>query len=128
MADFFSSRDIELPEDTSVEEQSKASDKLYALCISDVEKDVENFRKSKELGELEPDWSEVIQMINSFSIGNPVGVGDFSKLVEGSLKSNAIQAVKRAYNRSPLAQERKTPRELKGDFKEESHNHATKIC
>lgn len=52
---------------------------------------------------------EFIKMMDSISIGNPAFIGDYESLNEDQ---NAIlQAIKRAYNRSPMAKAKVEKRE-----------------
>jgi hypothetical protein len=58
---------------------------------------------------------KLLEMINSFSMGQPAMLEDYEKLNEPQTK--IIQAVKRAYNRSPLAKVETNEEKFKKDLK-----------
>ena len=67
------------------------------------EKSITNLRSliDKPIGVSE---DKFLEMIDSFSDGKPAMLEDYENLNEEQMK--IVQAIKRAYNRSPLAKER----------------------
>jgi len=97
--DFFSSRSIELPIETSLEEQLKISEEQFVLAMNDVVRDIKTFLKTKDGKEGKISIEKLVLMCNSIAEGKPIMIEDFEKL--NPTEHTLIQAVKRAYKRSP---------------------------
>jgi len=95
--DFWASRTIELPAGTPLSKQREASDDLFTLVLTDVERDI---RKVKELRDATTgiiSSSKLKELIDAVSIGRPIQVEDFEKL--DAVQNGKIQEAKRAYKR-----------------------------
>ena len=99
--DVFSSRSKEVPADTSLKEQTEISQELFLLAMVDVERDIARFNDLRATAETGVSQDKLIEMINSISIGGSVALEDYEKLNPKQIE--IIQAVKRAYKRSPMA-------------------------
>jgi|GEM_PF-6949194 len=104
--DVFSSRSLELPDDTSLEEQQLRSKELFAFAVADVAEGISQIKDIKEGG---LDIQKLVAMCDSISDGRPIRVEDFEKLNEN--EHTLIQSVKRAYKRSPEYKGKLKPRE-----------------
>jgi len=111
VADFFSSRSQEIDEGAPLEEQIKISHELHALCIAEVEREIEKYLEEKrfagELGEGVP-FKKLIEAVNSISSGRPMMITDWEKC--SPAQQELLQAVKRAYKRSPEYKSKQIPR------------------
>jgi len=106
MADFFSSRSMELPSDTPISEQQEISEELFSLAQIDTERDADSFLRSRGEG---VDTESLLKIIDEVSIGNPFSFDDFEDLAPWQHK--IVQSVKRAYQRSPLKKSKEVPNE-----------------
>jgi hypothetical protein len=107
-ADFFSSRSMELPSDTSIIEQQEISEELFSLAQIDTERDADMYIRDREGGK-GVSVESFIKIIDEVSIGNPFAFDDFENLADWQHK--IVQSVKRAYQRSPLKKSKDKPNE-----------------
>jgi hypothetical protein len=97
-ADFFSSRSYVFDEGYEPEYMDEVSVELHDKCKEEVEKEIERF-----LGEIRCNYSKVKKVVDSLSIGNPAESEEYDSLNQAEL--DLVQAIKRAYARSPEAKE-----------------------
>ena len=106
--DTFSSRSIELPVDTSWKEQQEISEELFALALSDVERDTDEYLKMKDKDN-NFSITKLTAIIDKVAVGKPFPLEDFEKLSPQEHK--IIQSVKRSYQRSPMHKDKQVPNE-----------------
>lgn len=122
-ADFFSSRSMDLPVDSSLARQQQVSEELFNLAMMDAERDVNDFMKSRDKDGNGFSIKKLVEIIDKISVGKPMSVEDYEKLNNNEQK--IIQSVKRAYNRSPLhkdGQEKRDPYTGQADWSKVAGN------
>lgn len=107
VADFFSSRNRELPDTTPLKEQTEISEELYSLCVADVESAMADFQMRQEGGGLTMD--RFLTVINGMTSKQDImTVVDYETMAPW--QKTLTQAIKRAFKRSDTYKESLIPR------------------
>lgn len=90
--DLFSSRDIELPEDTPLEIQQAKSEELFTLAMLDVEKSIEDSFKIKN-GDIPV--SQFADLIDNYCNTGNIIITDLQVLENNPNYNRIVQSIKR---------------------------------
>ena len=121
-ADFFSSRDIELPEDTPLEIQQAKSEELFTLAMLDVEKSMEDYFKIKN-GDVPV--SQFADIVDNYCNTGRIMTTEIQVLESNPNYNRIIQSIKRMTARiTPKNMRTTTPRpEFHNEFAKTARKH-----
>lgn len=119
--DFFSSRDIELPEDASDQTQMMESSRLFLMAVADVESSISDYFKIKEGMGLSKFADIAVEYCNT----NTINIVDGQELSKNPDYNRIIQAIKRKDARDNKKERR--PGGTHEEFKNTARNHFKKV-
>ena|SRR3989304_1911929 len=109
--DFFSSRSMELPADTSMEEQQEVSEELFALAMTDVMKAKQDYDELRESFGNGVDAKKFRELQDCFGRGKPALLEDWEACTIEQQK--LLNEFKKFYKRSDGYKETLKPRNEK---------------
>jgi len=102
--DYFSSRSIEVPIDTTIEDTKKISEDLFVLAMTDVERDKRKMASLREEGSNVISSEKLKQILDDVGNGRPILIGDYLDLSQEQI--GKVQDEKRAYKRKEYAKKK----------------------